>query len=376
MTSPLFIFQVKRATPDQQWMIEKKIRVKLTGDGTNIGKRLHVVAFGFTILEEGDRAYAAKGNHCIAIFKEPESYESMKLCLKDIINEVQSIDTISVGGHDFHITFYLGGDWKFLAMVTGIDSASSNHACIWCKCPALERYDSAQKWSIDDVRNGARTIEENIENSRRKKYNVSKLPLFPMIPLIRVVVDNLHMFLRVADVLIDLLVFELRRLDSIDKAMKVKNLDGLHYIRKYETEIKRIGISGFSFWIGRESKKLKYRTFTGPEKIILLEKFNVAQLFPEVPNVISVQSLWKDLLTINRLLSVRPEDMSIDYANTFEEKSKLFVNTFVRLFPTKHVTPYMHCMMMHVSQFFKVHGALLPFTQQGMEKYNDTMTKD
>lgn len=44
------------------------------------------------------------------------------------------------------------GDWKFLAMVTGIDSATSIHACNWCKCPALERYDCIQKWSISDKR--------------------------------------------------------------------------------------------------------------------------------------------------------------------------------------------------------------------------------
>ena len=33
-------------------------------------------------------------------------------------------------------------------------------------------------------------------------------------------------------------------------------------------------------------------------------------------------------------------------------------------------------MMQHVSQFMTVSGALLTFTQQGLEKYNDTLTKD
>ena len=113
--------------------------MKLTGDGTNIGKRLHVVSFAFTIIEEGERAYGGIGNHCIGIFKEPENYESMQLCLQDIISDVERIETINVGDHEFHITFFLGGDWKFLAMITGVYSASCNHACIWCKCPTLER---------------------------------------------------------------------------------------------------------------------------------------------------------------------------------------------------------------------------------------------
>lgn len=55
------------------------VRVKLTGYGTNIGKHLHFVNFSFTLLDEGDLAYSTAGNHCIAIFKEAESYESMKL---------------------------------------------------------------------------------------------------------------------------------------------------------------------------------------------------------------------------------------------------------------------------------------------------------
>ena len=33
-------------------------------------------------------------------------------------------------------------------------------------------------------------------------------------------------------------------------------------------------------------------------------------------------------------------------------------------------------MMNHVSEFLKTHGSILQFTQQGIEKYNDILTKD
>ena len=49
---------------------------------------------------------------------------------------------------------------------------------------------------------------------------------------------------------------------------------------------------------------------------------------------------------------------------------------FIEIYPAKHVMPYMHCMMQHVSQFMTLSGAILPFTQQGLEKYNDLVTKD
>ena len=102
----------------------------MSGDGTQIGKRLYVVNFGFTLLEEGELAYTASGNHCVAIIKEPEKYESLLLSLEDIKNEIESLSTIEVNNICFDIEYFLGGDWKFLATITGIDSASANYACI------------------------------------------------------------------------------------------------------------------------------------------------------------------------------------------------------------------------------------------------------
>ena len=352
--------------------------MKLTGDGTNVGKRLHVVNFGFTILDEGDIACSAAGNHCLAIFKEPESYQSLKNALKDIISDVESMSSIDVNGTTFHIEYYLGGDWKFLALATGIDSASSKYACIWCKCPALERHLSDQKWSILDPELGARTIEENIRiaSSRAKEFNVSRCPIFCTIPLVRVVVDNLHMFLRVADTLVDLLIGSLRTLDRVNQSLRVRSLDGLTHLATFESSLKRMGIVGYSFWIGKDSQRLKWRSLTGPEKLIVFSKINIPELFPDLEHRDVIQSLWRDLVEVNRLLSARPEEVTTEHVVLFERKSKAFVDKFVQLYPSKHVTPYMHCMMQHVTEFMVTHGSILPFTQQGLEKYNDLMTKD
>ena len=179
-------------SPNTDFVKKKKVRVKLAGDGTNIGKWLHVVNFGFTILDKGEAAYSAAGNHCLAIFKEPETYESLKAALRNIASDVESLLTIDVNGMTFELEYYLGRDWKFLALVTGIDSVSSKYACIWCKC-----HISQQKWSILDPKFGAHSIEENIviASSCSKKFNASLLPIFPTILLSLVMVDNLHTFL-------------------------------------------------------------------------------------------------------------------------------------------------------------------------------------
>ena len=175
--------------------------------------------------------------------------------------------------------------------------------------------------------------------------------------------------------LVDLLLLELKRLDRIEKATSVKSLEQLQYIRKYESTLKTIGVSGFSFWIGRESKTLKCRTLTGPEKLIVFEKLDIIATFPEIPDCEDVQALWRDILEINRMLSVRQEDVTAEHAKP-SNRSQKHLSKFTEVYPSKHVTPYMHCMMMHVSQFISIHGAILPFTQHGMEKYNDVMTKN
>ena len=99
-----------------------------------IGKRLHVVTFTFTLLDEGQRACSYEGNHVLVVFKEPEKYDTVKYVLADIITEVERLNTINIDGITFHIEYHLGGDWKFLTIATGIDYATSTYACIWCKC--------------------------------------------------------------------------------------------------------------------------------------------------------------------------------------------------------------------------------------------------
>ena len=47
--------------------IPSTIRVKLTGDRTEIVRGLSVVNINFTVLEEGQRACSAFGNHSITI---------------------------------------------------------------------------------------------------------------------------------------------------------------------------------------------------------------------------------------------------------------------------------------------------------------------
>ena len=112
-------YLLQHTSDDAPFKSTGTVCVKLSGDGTNIGKRLHVVNFGFTLLDEGCKAWSCEGNHCLAIFKQPEKYEAMKNALGDVIDEVERLKSVTVNGQNYNVKSYLGGDWKFLAMATG-----------------------------------------------------------------------------------------------------------------------------------------------------------------------------------------------------------------------------------------------------------------
>jgi len=84
--------------------------------------------------------------------------------------------------------------------------------------------DTSKKWSINDPTFGARTIEEIAKFSTGKKFNCKAKPLFDFIPMDHVIIDTLHLFLRISDVLIELLIRELRRSDAIEKKKKTCSL--------------------------------------------------------------------------------------------------------------------------------------------------------
>lgn len=82
-------------------------------------------------------------------------------------------------------------------------------------------YDGGKEWSLSDSSKGAQTIKDIQEKSklgaRGEWYNAKRAPLFPSIPLDHVVTDTVHLFLRISDNLINLLILEFHRKDSIDK---------------------------------------------------------------------------------------------------------------------------------------------------------------
>lgn len=193
-------------------------------------------------------------------------------------------------------------------------------------------------------------------------------------------IDNLHMFLRVSDVLINQLLVELKRQDAIEKVKRFTSFDAVKYkhLDGYQKFVAGCGVPGYQFYIGQDSKQMKIRSLTGPERLKVFTNISIADLLPKFPQskCTAIQGLWNDLLQLNKTFSKRPDQVTQDDISQFATDSKGWVRNFLDIYHESNVTPYIHAMANHVHEFMTMHGSILPFTQQGLEKYNDVMTKE
>ena len=59
---------------------------------------------------------------------------------------------------------------------------------------------------------------------------------------------------------------------------------------------------------------------------------------------------------------------------SYEQRTRQWGRDFIDVYHSDEVTPYIHAMMKHVGEFMRIHGSIILFTQQGLEKH-DIMTK-
>ena len=129
---------------------DSTIQVKLSGDGARMSRTTNFMIMSFTLLQLNESVMCPKHNRTVAIINGPEKYEILKASLSNFfreVNELISKGTITVDGQDVQLGFFLGGDMKFLLMIMGINSATADYACLWCKIHKDDRWDTSKPFS-------------------------------------------------------------------------------------------------------------------------------------------------------------------------------------------------------------------------------------
>lgn len=109
----------------------------------------------------------------------------------------------------------------------------------------------------------------------KERFGCDNSPIFESIPIDHVVIDTLHLFLCIGDLLINLLILDLCRQDGIEK-VKVDKLDRmkLTHLVTYEKFLNNHCKISFSWYI--DDSKLKWRDLTGGEKVRLFNSLDIS----------------------------------------------------------------------------------------------------
>ena len=369
------IIRLIRKQVDEGNIVKDKVRVKLSGDGTRITCKQSFVNVAITFPDHKD-AMSEHGNHLIAIIKCPEKNDALKAAIHDLIEEFENLNTIFVDGKEILIEKYLGGDLKFLNQIIGISSFSGKYSCLWCNCSSSERFDMSKNWSCTDVGKGARTIQTVIKNSKKKstdptKFGCVESPLFQSVPIHRVIVDTLHLCLRIGDQLVGHLVSHLQTRDNITKVSSKTNIGKCGNLQRFSEFVNEVAkITDWHFFIN--DGKIQYRPLRGPEHRRLMDVIDLDHLIPLHPKLTNLKRLWQEF---PELLKLMDQNLSPDQIDQFEDSARAWVSLYYNTYCSTDITPYMHVLACHIPEMMRLHGNISHFCQQGLEKVNDLVTK-
>lgn len=149
---------------------------------------------------------------------------------------------------------------------------------------------------------------------------------------------------------------DLRRLDGIEKT-KINSSDkqSAMNVSRYEHFLKEECKISFHMYVDKESKVLKWRDLTGPEKLKLFHKIDISSVFPGIPHATLVQKLWKDFLSIYKTLCLKSVNKT--QIKEFQAAVRNWLSMFLSVYYTKHVTPYIHTLVFHVPEFLNLYGS-------------------
>ncbi len=354
-----------------------KVKVRIGCDGTKVSRNTNYIVLNISLLDEASHL----NHHTLAIVEGKETYDVIKSSFRGIFDEINNqIDTYGNGqipfvcesnSTSYFIEYFLCGDYKFLLLACGIQAANCEHACIYC----LSSRKGRKNLQFD---------EHHWEQSkyRRKldkigKYNQVHEPLLH-VDLDHIVIDELHLLLRVGGLLVRNIVMDAHDLDQQDTVLTNKKTR--NHVDQLVTLIHSCGIP-FQVWDTKDKKSgYDFTSLTGDQTKRILkslpEKLQDATCITQAckENVISLwesfyvlyQKLSADVLTEAQIQSYFAEakDWTIKYRELSHE---------LEGFDT--ITPYVHIMMYHVPRILKQYGTLKSFSGQGLEKTNDDIKR-
>ena len=189
------------------------IKVKICCDGTKIGRKLYLLNFAFTIINDTENCSSCFSHFTLAIGEIKECYDDLKEPIEYLMSQLKILPTFEFNNKLFKLEYYFAADLKLALIITGLKAANSDFPCLYCHC----KKNSLHLIQECELRSNAASIK----NMGEKGYKRASL-LGDVIPFSRIIICTLHLRLRIFEVLLKQLIKSLANLDQYDGVGYVK----------------------------------------------------------------------------------------------------------------------------------------------------------
>ena len=202
----------------------KKLKIKISGDGAKVSRISNFIVVSWSIIED-EQCVSHLHQRVLATVKCEENYTNLEK--KNIRTIFQEINDINKDGYTcicserIDIQLFIGGDMKFIQLILGINSSIATYACSWCTVNKEDRGNVALPWDFYHSEKFFRSISEikNLARSSSKTYGVKAAPLLNVEPH-HYIPDELHLLMRIIDVLLPKLIFDTSSKDDYGKIIR------------------------------------------------------------------------------------------------------------------------------------------------------------
>ena len=272
---------------------------------------------------------------------------------------------------------------KFIEEVYGIIGANGNYSCIYCEANLKKKWQKGDQNLIFKIN---RSLERAAQFYEKEKFGYINQSIMH-IDFKNIVVDLLHMLLRMSEKLFDALLFIINANDfdsTSNDFEKRKNLEIFYkilinncnitkpYYISSENKTEKINLKSlngneiekiFDYFSKNSLKSLYSPLLSTFSKIREIEEFsdcfnNFYKLYLQIKTYNNVPYKKVDLKDLDRKL----RDWMLEYVP--------FINT-----KESTIFPYAHVFVYHTKELLEIHGNINLFNLQGLEKLNSMQSK-
>jgi len=323
--------------------------------------------------------FSASNCHTIALCRTEEGREGIEKMLVPLMRQLVQIKNngIKIDNQKIDIDLSIAADWKFLALVMGLNAANSRWFCLFCLCQNDQRSWTTVDWNSTQYQRtlknlqGGKCTDESCRKGRGNSHPhgviAECLLLEGLFDMDDILIDVLHQFLRMMDLL-------LKGLIDIVTEYRIEY--------KLTQECLRVGVV-FKKLDSKNAKtgKPEWTSLDGSAKKILLERLNLDNILPTKEQGFQKHDdwilLWLTYQSINSYLQSTepPKDGVISSVEDYEMFA-LELLLLVRLvLGEDHVTPYLHVLVFHVPRMLRKHGNIAKFSCSAQELKNSLQTQ-